>query len=149
MREFDELVKLLFRNTYRRNAGSKRDGKSALIVGLIVAAILIPVLAGTSVMITYLSKLFTEAGKSYEVLSLLLSVSQMFIIVFGVQSVVSYMYLSADNEFLQQLPVKPDVIFVAKMVFVVISSKQCDERGVSFMESRPVDVMWFVGQGGQ
>ncbi len=121
MREFGELVKLLFRNTYRRNAGSKRDRKSALIVGLIVAAILIPVLAGTSVMITYLSKLFTEAGKSYEVLSLLLSVSQMFIIVFGVQSVVSYMYLSADNEFLQQLPVKPDVIFVAKMVFVYLN----------------------------
>ena len=37
----------------------------------------------------------------------------------------------------------------AKMVFVVISSKQCDERGVSFMESRPADVMRFVGQGGQ
>ncbi len=73
------------------------------------------------VLIHVMTLLCAIENLSLDFLSTIISGGQIMIIFFGIQSILSNLFFARDNEFLAQLPVKPQVIFAVKMTVIYLN----------------------------
>lgn len=129
MSDYLLITKLIFKNAFRSDKfgdktptvkSSSQKAKTVVAVAFLGLCFLMPV-----AMFCYFVYIYSQAmalsGAHAEMYGMLLTVSQVMILVFGTASVISVMYRAGDIEFMNQLPVKPNVVFWAKMTFVYVT----------------------------
>lgn len=130
MNEYLLITGLIFKNAFRSDklklgAGSGSEKAKKIRNAVLLAALLLvgfaPILFGFCYMIYVYSEAMAMSGVHADLYGMLLSVSQVVVLVFGMVSVVSVLYKASDLEFLGQLPVKPSVVFWAKMTYVYVT----------------------------
>lgn len=121
MNEFGLLFKLIFKNTYRSDISTEKSKKKKVAMIILLCVAFVPLLVMICGAVFMITRYFAEQGAHFEVLSLLVSASQMMILFFGMQVVLSQIYMSKDNEFLAQLPVPPKTLFTVKLSFAYLN----------------------------
>lgn len=120
MSNFRSIFKLQLVNMFRHD---RSDGKSkkglATLIAISVSYVLI---AAMLVYVVWLmGTVFSEAELQSEFLTLILIGGLFFVLIFGIVTVLTGLYFSKDTEFFLALPVKPSVVFAAKLAVVYLT----------------------------
>lgn len=121
MKDFTLIFKLILKNTFRGYGSktiSEKKKKTTMLVVMLVG--FLPLVVGICALTYVLASAFANLGAHAEFLAVLIGASQLIIIFFGLQSVLSYTFMSKDNEFLLQLPVKPVTLFTVKFAVIYL-----------------------------
>ena len=116
------LIKTFFRQQYRLADASKK-GKTILLIA-VIALCMAPM--AVLLFISFLStgKFAAQTGSATEMLTFLILSTQMIVLFLGVGHLLNVIYLSKDTERLLALPVKPQTIFISKLLYVHFSNSQ-------------------------
>lgn len=120
MKQILSLLKVQFKQSYRKGKGANRSKKGS--VGMVVAyilciAVLSPYLFAS---LYFLSQYAINVGKAREYIAILLFIIQGFALIFGTMALVNIMFLSKDNEILLALPIPQRRVFAAKFLYVLL-----------------------------
>ncbi|MEG1791187.1 MAG: hypothetical protein RR033_01705 [Clostridia bacterium] len=131
MKEYILILKTILLNNYRNsrnkyledNDGVKKLNKTTIkIINIIMVVLGVLALLGIfSLLVHIMSMLCAIEGLSVELLSLLFTGSQLMIVFFGLQAVLSNTFYAKDTEFLAQLPISAQKIFAVKMTIIYIN----------------------------
>lgn len=117
MSNYFTVLKALFRNKYRFGAETTRGKAIGMIVALgIVYALIVGV---------FMSLIF-QAGDmlvyfSYSLYYVMLMTAALFVLIFGIITLINVVFLSKDTDFYSSLPIKHTTVFAAKLSFVYLS----------------------------
>jgi len=117
MHSFRSLLRLEFKSRY---------GNSGTNIGVRISQTIPAVLFFGVIYAIYIygMKIFAEMfhvhDLEYEFLLIFIGLTQLILIAFGISSVNKTLYYSGDNELLLRFPVKGEVVFMAKITFLVI-----------------------------
>lgn len=109
----------LFKNKLRFDAEKSKAKKIGSLVLLGVAGAVI--LTVFIVVLKYIGAPLASVGLAPMVYFGILMTSAAFVLVFGLVSLVSTLFLSKDTDFYSMLPIKPSTVFAAKVLFVYLS----------------------------
>lgn len=115
------LLKVLFKQNYRKDKSSKRSKgtQTSLIASFIVLSIaLLPILV---ILLVSYSFAAADADVGREYMSSIYFAEQTFALIFGTVLLVNTLFSSKDNAFLATLPVTSRQIFVAKILYVTFN----------------------------
>ena len=120
MRQYNTILRLLIRNMLRPGGDKKRSG---YVIGAYVGiGLFCAVIAAGMVLMTYtMTAQFDAMGLIDELVTLLLGLGCLVVLFFGLVSMLSVLYFSRDTEFFLSLPVKPSVVYMAKLTLVYLS----------------------------
>lgn len=119
MQDYKLILNLILTNTYRKSGNLSKKEKTTR--RLIIWCGIVPIVFMICWVTFFFGRIFQMEGLADELLSVLISASQIIILVLGVQAVLSSTFMSRDNEFLQQLPVKPTTLFWVKFSVTYVS----------------------------
>lgn len=117
MNNFAALYKVYLRNLRFTKADSKKN-KIKLVGYVFLAIVICGIIALACVMAYFLSTIMLQNNALEFFLSAFMFSAQMLTLIFGSISLVSVVFKSKDNELLRGLPIRPTVIFWAKMANV-------------------------------
>lgn len=117
MSPFWALFKVTLKNMLRFE---RKKGTFALIV---VALIFMGICFGGMIIAGTLGigQYFVKYGAVPEFLTILFLITQAVVLIFGTATTVGVMFFSRDTEFVLSLPVKPSVLFFAKLTYVYLT----------------------------
>lgn len=115
MREFILLLGVLFKQGYRTDPIKKKK-KIAYIVT--AAVCLIPIIALICVFMYFYANIAYSEGLSAQFISFVSFTGMIIVFFFGIFSIMNYMFLSKDAEFLSALPTRRSTLFLAKLAMV-------------------------------
>lgn len=122
MKDFALLFGVLLKQTFRRDK-SKPQAKAKwyvfLVAGLIAVCCL-PLLGLIAYIIYQIGQMAAQLNATTSILTCILSAIQVVVLLFGIASVVNTVYYSRDNEMLLAYPLKPQVIFAAKLTYAYL-----------------------------
>ncbi len=120
MKKYLSLLKLLLIQQYRakptENSKKKRGGTVALII--VLGICFLPMLIGIAIFAYTLGQV---CGMDLSVLTLLITVCQGLVLIFGTMSLISNVFNNKDADRLLCLPISPVTVFLAKFTVVYIS----------------------------
>jgi len=119
LKNFGYILWLLFDNGFKKRLKSTTLAVRAAITVLLVLGII--VLAGVCVALYFGAQPIKEIGKMAELLTLILTIADGVILVFGIVSLINHLFLSKDAEFFLALPVKSGTIYFAKIVYIYLT----------------------------
>ncbi len=119
MRNFFTVVKMLLRHMFKIDRTKKQGGLRVLaLVGLGVAYAFIEFL------FVYLARVLGKTAEALqmqsELMTMLFIFSIVVVFVFGVVAVLNNLYFSRDTEFFSALPLRPHVVYAAKLFVVYV-----------------------------
>ena len=121
MKSYLTVLKLLIRNMFLPDK-TKDSKRGAKIAAIIVCAVAYLFLAAFLVfMVLMLSLSFRMLGLINEFITAIWSMASVMVLIFGIISMLSYLYFSRDTEFFLALPIKPSVIYLAKFTIVYLT----------------------------
>lgn len=122
MKKFFSLVRLLFVQQFRTRPTTAEKGKKkrggAIALGVLLVVCFAPMIIGVIVAMYYMGKI--SAGNKY-IGSFILLVSQGFVLVFGVHSIMSNVFAVRDADMLLYLPLHAPVIFLVKLTVAYLN----------------------------
>ncbi len=121
MNNYVSVLKLLIKNMFRRDrAKAKSFGKMLLVVfGLLITYAAVSFLFIT--LIYFMGSSFAAFSLQSEFVSMILACGLMVVLIFGIVTVLTCLYFSRDTEFFFALPIKPAVVFAAKLTVVYLA----------------------------
>ncbi|MBP5593614.1 MAG: hypothetical protein J6X75_05575, partial [Clostridia bacterium] len=117
MKNYIILLRTMMRSLFRSSPGQKRTRLAAYIatgIGMLFIGTFV------SVALAYVAPHFQSAGVLAELLTSVYSAVFIMMFIFGTVGIMSYVYYDKDSEFLLSLPVKTEVIFMAKLSVVYV-----------------------------
>ncbi|MFI3164202.1 MAG: hypothetical protein R3Y65_07210 [Bacillota bacterium] len=120
MKQVLSLLKVQFKQSYRKGKGADRSKKGKIGMALLYifcAVVLTPYLFASLYLLSS-HAVQMDAGREY--MSILMLIIQGFALLFGTISIVNVMFLSKDNEILMALPIAPKKVFTAKFLYVLL-----------------------------
>ena len=120
MRQYKLVLKLLLRNLFRTGGDKKRSG---YIIGAYIAiGIFCIMIAAVLAFVTFfLSAQFASFGLTDELVTMIIGLGCVAVFLFGLVPMLSVLYFSKDSEFFLSLPIKPSVVYIAKLTIVYLS----------------------------
>ncbi len=120
MRNFWSIFKLQFRNNFLLR-WNKKAGSKMWILGIAGIIVLYALVAyGLATLVGNIGLGFASLELQSEFLTLILMCDLICVLLFGIAAILSCLYFSKDNEFYLSLPVKPRVVFAAKIAVVYL-----------------------------
>lgn len=119
MNNYFNVLKAMFKNKLRFGAGKSKRSIVGLLCLLGVAYTLTMVSLLT--VIVELKELLIIPEWSSSFFFFMLMTASLIVLIFGIVSLVSTLYLSKDTDFYSMLPIKQSTVFAAKLSFVYIS----------------------------
>ena len=120
MKQYSIVLKLLLKNMFRRGADKKKSGY--MLAAYIVIGLFYVLIAAMLVLMTYaMSTSFSNMGLTDEFITILLALGCLTVLLFGLITMLSVVYFSRDTEFFLGLPIKPSVVYVAKVSVVYLT----------------------------
>lgn len=118
MSNFSTVLKALFRNKLRFGAEAGTRKKVGLIVvfAVMYAVVVFSLLSA----IIYIGRMFAMLELYIMFYTFILMTAAIIVLIFGIVNLVSVLYLSKDTDFYSMLPIKPSVVFAAKLAFVYL-----------------------------
>lgn len=113
------VLKAMFVNKLRFGGETSTRKKRVALVS--AALIVVAVLAVVMTVVYFIGGALAAAGNAANFYIMLLVSAAGFVLIFGIVSLVSTLFLSRDTDFYSTLPIKPSVVFLAKLLYVYIS----------------------------
>ncbi len=118
MRNYLAVIKLQLKNMFRRDRSSAKASRR-WIIAAVALVILYGIVASSFIaMVAMMSSAFGAYSLQSEFVTLILLCGLMVVLVFGIVTVLTCLYFSRDTEFFLALPIKPSVVFAAKLTIV-------------------------------
>lgn len=122
MTKFLSLVRLLFVQQYKARPGTAGNGKkrrvSTAVVYVILAVCFLPLLSSIAVAMYYMGQI--SQGNVY-IGTFLTLMCQGLVLMFGVHTIISNVFVVRDADNLLYLPIRPHTIFLAKLTVAYIN----------------------------
>lgn len=118
MKIFAVLLKSIFINAFRSEGKKKKKQLNGLLSMLISGGVFGLLFVFMTI---YIGPIFKSMDLEAEYLTMIFLSSQFIVLIFGTVLMVNIMFFSKDAEMLLSLPIKTNVIFVAKMIYVYLS----------------------------
>ena len=119
MKQFLTLVKLLFSQQFRAKAVGDKKKRTGIVIAFVVLGIcLLPMIIGLVVAIYTIGQL---SGADQGVVAFLILLCQSLVLMLGLPSLISGVYMPKDADKLLYLPVKPATIFSAKLAVAYLN----------------------------
>ena len=118
MNDYLILLKAMFRNKFRFATGSKR-GTIAILC--LFAFLYVFIMSFLLFIVIELQAIFASKNIGILFYFFVLLTASLVVLMFGIVSLVSTLYLSKDTDFYSVLPVKQTTVFAAKLSYVYIS----------------------------
>lgn len=139
MNNYKILLKLLLSNNFAFDKSKKK--KKQMIAFVILGTLgFIPLIGYLCYSMYNMGIMSAQLDIGSSVLTMIYSTSQMLIIMFGLQAIMSNLFMSKDTEMLSALPIKNNVVFWAKMSLIYIT-----ESMLNFAISIPMVVAFTIG----
>lgn len=119
MSNFVTVLKGMFKNKLRFGAETTKGKKIAILVVFAFAYAMI--MFSLLTFITVIGSLFDIKQIFAIFFFFILLTSALIVLIFGIINLISTLYLSKDTDFYSMLPIKPSVVFAAKLAFVYIA----------------------------
>ena len=121
MRNYLAVIKLQLKNMFRRDRSSAKASRR-WIIAAVALVILYGIVASSFIaMVAMMSSAFGAYSLQSEFVTLNLLCGLMVVLVFGIVTVLTCLYFSRDTEFFLALPIKPSVVFAAKLTIVYLA----------------------------
>ena len=119
MKNYFRIFSLLFKYIFRKGGekSSKWIWAAYIFVGLVFAFIILSICLAVGM----LAETVNAMGMLPEFVTLMLAMSCVGVVLFGLVPMMTYLYFSRDTEFMLTLPVKPSTVFMAKLSVVYIT----------------------------
>lgn len=117
MRDYIRLSKLLIKMQFKSDGNKSKKGNT--IAYIILGAVFAVVIA---VAMIFMGSYVKEYEFTAEMSAVIMEMGFIIVLIFGTMHILSYMYFSPDNEFLLSLPVKPGVVYAAKLTVVYVTN---------------------------
>ncbi|MBR2986108.1 MAG: hypothetical protein IKC58_05880 [Clostridia bacterium] len=119
MKQFLTLVKLLFSQQFRAKAVGDKKKRTGIVIAFVVLGIcFLPMIIGVVVGIYTIGQL---SGADQGVVAFLILLCQSLVLMLGLPSLISGVYMPKDADKLLYLPVKPATIFSAKLAVAYLN----------------------------
>lgn len=129
MNNFKQLFMIILKEKFRylnpsfmrKNAPSLHpNGKSSkgVVILIVLAVCFLPLLVAVFSLMMLLGKMALESGVLRETISVVVSVIQIAVLIFGMISIINTLYNSTDAQILMSMPIKGQTIFFAKLFYV-------------------------------
>lgn len=119
MKKFITLVKLLFSQQFKANASADNKKRGGTIVAFVILGICFaPMLVGIAVTMFALGQL---AGADQGIVAMLILFCQSLVLLLGLPSLISGVFMPKDADKLLYLPIKPSTIFSAKLTVAYLN----------------------------
>lgn len=119
MKKFITLVKLLFSQQFKANASADNKKRGGTIVAFVILGICFaPMLAGVAITMFALGQL---AGADQGIVAMLILFCQSLVLLLGLPSLISGVFMPKDADKLLYLPIKPSTIFLAKLTVAYLN----------------------------
>lgn len=119
MKKFITLVKLLFSQQFKANASADNKKRGGTIVAFVILGICFaPMLVGVAITMFALGQL---AGADQGIVAMLILFCQSLVLLFGLPSLISGVFMPKDADKLLYLPIKPSTIFSAKLTVAYLN----------------------------
>lgn len=119
MTSFFQIVKLLFKDTYRPSQSTKKGGRIATAIAIAAIYLLFEVAIVTT--LVNLAPYFREAVCVPEFLTTIMTFGLAAVTTLGIMPMLNLLYFSKDSEFFLSLPVSPSKVYFAKLFTVYVS----------------------------
>lgn len=119
MNNFKLVFSALLTNKLRFSETATR--KKRVLTFVLIAFVYAAVMSVALVVTVSLARMLSSSSMPQMVYMMLLIGAAMIVLVFGVFNLVSVLYLSKDTDFYSALPVKSQVVFFAKLLYVYVS----------------------------
>lgn len=119
MSNYFTLVKLLLKNTFKRDK-SQKSSKAKWALYIVLALSYLVVAASIMLMIYLYALTFDSLGMRAEFITVIYIIGIVFVLIFGIISMLSTLYFSRDSEFFLALPIKPGTVYMAKLTSVYL-----------------------------
>ena len=139
MRNYVILLRTMMRSLFRFSPNQKRSRLAAYIA---IGIALLILGAFIAVSLAFAAPHFLSAGILAELLTSIYSAVFIMMFIFGTVGIMSYVYYEKDSEFLLSLPVKTEIIFMAKLSVVYVQ-----EALLSFVFSVPGSIAIGIATG--
>ncbi len=120
MKQTLALIKVLFKQNYRRGKNADRSKKGKIGMALLYVFCFVVLAPYLIISLISLSSFAINANAGREYLSILMLSIQTMALIFGTYSLVNVIFFSKDNEIISSLPIPTRRVFVAKFMFVTI-----------------------------
>lgn len=118
MRNFSLIFKLQLKNMLRRD--KTKNLKKSIPIFILLAIAYVIVAAALISLVVLMGKVFATFSLQSEFLTLIMLCGLLFVLIFGIVTVLTGLYFSRDTEFFLGLPVKPSTVFAAKIAVVYV-----------------------------
>lgn len=119
MKKFITLVKLLFSQQFKANASADNKKRGGTIVAFVILGICFaPMLVGVAIVMFALGQL---AGADQGIVAMLILFCQSLVLLLGLPSLISGVFMPKDADKLLYLPIKPSTIFSAKLTVAYLN----------------------------
>ncbi|MBQ4273163.1 MAG: hypothetical protein IJB95_05925, partial [Clostridia bacterium] len=119
MKQFLTLVKLLFSQQFRAKAVGDKKKRTGIVIAFVVLGIcLLPMIIGVVVAIYTIGQL---SGADQGIVAFLILLCQSLVLMLGLPSLISGVYMPKDADKLLYLPVTPATIFSAKLAVAYLN----------------------------
>lgn len=119
MKKFITLVKLLFSQQFKANASADNKKRGGTIVAFVILGICFaPMLVGVAITMFALGQL---AGADQGIVAMLILFCQSLVLLLGLPSLISGVFMPKDADKLLYLPIKPSTIFSAKLTVAYLN----------------------------
>lgn len=118
MKEIILLIRVMLKNGLRVNNKNKKSGQIAIYVALAISYLCIigPVTAG----MVFVAPFAAQNGIIQDLTMMIYFGILSIVVIFGIISMFSYLYLNKDAQFLAALPISPSKVFFAKIIIVYL-----------------------------
>lgn len=119
MKKFITLVKLLFSQQFKAKASADKKKRGGTIVAFVILGICFaPMLVGIALVMFALGQL---AGSNQGIVAMLILFCQALVLLLGLSSLISGVFMPKDADKLLYLPIKPSTIFSAKLTVAYLN----------------------------
>ncbi len=119
MKKFLTLVKLLFSQQFKATASVEKKKRGGTIVAFVILGICFaPMLVGIAITVFALGQL---AGANQGIVAMLVLLCQSLVLLLGLPSLITGVFMPKDADKLLYLPVKPSTIFLAKLTVAYLN----------------------------
>lgn len=119
MKDIFLLIKIFLINGLRPDKSkNKKGGLIAIYISLAICYLFI--ISGGITLIATIAPLINSAGFMAELITLIYIIGISMVVIFGIISLLTYVYFNKDAEFTATLPIKPGKVFLAKLSIVYI-----------------------------
>lgn len=119
MKEILLLIKVMLKNGLRQSKGKKKD-RSIIAVYIALVFIYITFMGFGITTIVFLTPSIVESNLLAEFITMMYLAGAALVVVFGIVSLLTYVYFNKDAEFMASLPIKPGKVFLAKLMIVYL-----------------------------